>query len=121
MVTRNKEVSGKQPFYQLIQEVSTSLVGAQTEEIGMLVDDCLAKIGEYFQVSQVGLGQWSKAGKILPSLRAWGPRPVSVYLERRAEDEVKRLRNLEQTVATIAARFAHMTLNYGYRLKNMSA
>ncbi len=47
----------------------------------MLVDDCLARIAEYFQASQVGLGQWSKAGKILPSLRAWGPRPVNVYLE----------------------------------------
>ena len=81
MVTRSKEVSGKQPFYQLIQGVSTSLVGAQTEEIAMLVDDCLAKIGEYFQVSQVGLSQWSKEGKILPSLRTWGPRPVNVYLE----------------------------------------
>jgi GAF domain-containing protein len=81
MATRAKKVSGNQRFYQLIHEVTALLVGAKTEEIDILVDDCLGKVGEFFQVSQVGLGQWSKTGKILPSLRAWGPRPVSVYLE----------------------------------------
>ena len=72
MATRVKKVSGNQRFYQLIHEVSASLVGAQVGEIEWVVDNCLSKIGEFFQVSQVGLGQWSKAGKILPSLRAWG-------------------------------------------------
>jgi len=81
MATRAKKFSEDQRFYPLIQEVTALLVGAKTEEIDILVDDCLGKVGEFFQVSQVGPGQWSKAGKILPSLRAWGPRPVSVYLE----------------------------------------
>jgi len=81
MVTGAKKVSGNQRFYQLIHEITALLVGANSEGIDILVDDCLGKVGEFFQVSQVGPGQWSKAGKILPSLRAWGPRPVSVYLE----------------------------------------
>jgi len=81
MATRTKKFSEDQRFYQLIHEVTALLVGARTEEIDILLDDCLRKVGEFFQVSQVGLSQWSKAGKILPSLRAWGPRQVSVYLE----------------------------------------
>jgi len=81
MVTKAKKVSGNQHFYGLIHEVTALLVGAKAEEIDILVDDCLGKVSEFFQVSQVGLGQWSKAGKILPSLRTWGPKPVSVYLE----------------------------------------
>ena len=80
MATRAKKVSGNQHFYQLIHEVTALLVGANAEEIDMVVDDCLGRVAEYFQASQVGLGQWSRAGKILPSLRTWGPKPVGVYL-----------------------------------------
>jgi len=76
---RHAELRAEQ-FYRLLQEVSTRLVGAQSEEIDIAVDDCLAKLGEYFGASQVGLGQWSKSGKILPSLRTWGENPVSDYL-----------------------------------------
>jgi transcriptional regulator with GAF, ATPase, and Fis domain len=68
-------------FYQLIHKTSIQLVNANAGEIDNAVDDCLAKIGEYFHVDQVGLGQWSKAGKILPTLRAWGPKPVGDYLK----------------------------------------
>jgi formate hydrogenlyase transcriptional activator len=70
----------KQQFFRLLQEVSTRLVGARSVEIDIAVDDCLGKLGEYFGASQVGLGQWSKSGKILPSLRTWGEKPVGDYL-----------------------------------------
>jgi len=80
MAKRNNEVDGLQRFYQLLQEVAARLVGAQSGEIDIAVDDCLGKVGKYFGASQVGLGQWSKSGKILPSLRTWGENPVSDYL-----------------------------------------
>jgi hypothetical protein len=57
MATRAMKVSGNQRFYQLIREVVASLDGAQSEDIDMLVDDCLRRVGEYFQASQVGPGQ----------------------------------------------------------------
>ena len=80
MAKRNNEVEGLQTFYHLLQELTTRLVGARSVEIDMAVDDCLGKLGEYFGASQVGLGQWSKSGQILPSLRSWGDKPVTDYL-----------------------------------------
>ncbi len=80
MAKRNSETDRLKSFCRLLQEVTTRLVGAQSAEIDIAVDDCLAKLGEHFHVSQVGLGQWSKSGKILPSLRTWGDKPVSDYL-----------------------------------------
>ncbi len=80
MAKKNNEVAGLQHFYRPLQGVTTRLVGAQAEEIDIAVDDCLAKLGEHFHVGQIGLGQWSKSGKILPSLRTWGENPVSDYL-----------------------------------------
>ncbi len=74
---KSNELSG---FYTLIQEITTKLVSVRGEEINAAVDDCLEQIGEYFHVNQVGLGQWSNSGKILPSLQTWGDRPVSDYL-----------------------------------------
>ncbi len=80
MTEQTEELGKLASFYRLIQEVTARLVGAQAAEIDVAIDDCLAKLGEHFCVSQVGLGQWSKAGKILPSLRAWGDRPATDYL-----------------------------------------
>jgi transcriptional regulator with GAF, ATPase, and Fis domain len=80
MAKRNNEVEGSRPFYRLLQEMTARLVVARSTEIEIAVDDCLGKLGEYFGASQVGLGQWSKSGKILPSLRTWGPKPVGDYL-----------------------------------------
>jgi len=80
MAKQNNEADKLQRFYRLLQEVTTRLVGAQAKEIDLAVDDCLAKFGKHFDVSQVGMGQWSKSGKILPSLRSWGENPVSDYL-----------------------------------------
>jgi len=80
MAKRKNEVEGFQPFYRLLQEMTTRLVGAQSVEIDMAVDDCLEQLGEYFQVSQVGLGQIAKSGEILPSLRSWGDYPVTDYV-----------------------------------------
>jgi len=80
MVTLKNEVGELQRFWRLIHEVTGRLVGALAAELDVAVDDCLAKIGQHFQVSQVGLGQWTKAGEILPALRTWGPNPVGHYL-----------------------------------------
>jgi len=78
-----KKVSRKDAnrFYRLVRETSIQLVNAQAGRIDDAVDECLAKIGKHFHVNQVGLGQWSKEGKILPTLRAWGPKPVGDYLK----------------------------------------
>ena len=67
-------------FYRLLEDVAARLVSAQAEEIDTAVDDCLEKVGRHFHADQVGLGQWSKSGKILPSLRTWGKNPVRDYL-----------------------------------------
>ncbi len=81
MPKRNNDKDDRLPLvYQLLQEVTTRLVGAQSTEIDVAVDDCLAKLGESFNVDQVGLGQWSNTGKILPSLRSWGEKPIADYL-----------------------------------------
>jgi transcriptional regulator with GAF, ATPase, and Fis domain len=80
MMKHQKDKDELLRFYNLIHEVTSRLVGARAVEIDVAVDDCLRKLGEYFQVNQVGLGQWSKSGKILPSLRTWGERPVGKYL-----------------------------------------
>ena len=80
MAEQNNEIGRLHRFYELTHEVSARLVGARAGEIDAAVDDCLAKVGEFFDASQVGLGQWSKTGEILPALRAWGPKPVGDYL-----------------------------------------
>ena len=80
MAERNNEIGRLHRFYELTHEVSARLVGARSGEIDAAVDECLAKVGEYFDASQVGLGQWSISGEILPSLRAWGPKPTGDYL-----------------------------------------
>ena len=73
MTEQAEELSERSRFYHLLQEVTTRLVGAQAAELDAAVDDCLEKLGKHFRVDQVGLGQWSKSGEILPSLRTWGP------------------------------------------------
>jgi len=80
MAERNNEIGGLNRFYELTHEVSARLVGARSGEIDAAIDDCLAKVGEYFGAGQVGLGQWSTSGEILPALHAWGPKPVGDYL-----------------------------------------
>jgi len=80
MATLKNEGSELLRFWRLVHEVTGRLVGAQATELDAAVDDCLRKIGKHFQVSQVGLGQWSKAGQILPALRTWGSKPVSNYM-----------------------------------------
>jgi formate hydrogenlyase transcriptional activator len=72
MNRKNIEVAGLKRFYDLAHDISTVLVGAQAPEIDMVLDDCLRQVGEYFDVNTVGLGQISKAGELLPSLRLWG-------------------------------------------------
>jgi len=81
MKEQTKEHIETSDFNHLIQDIMSQLVGAHTAEINKVVDNCLRIIGEYFQAYQVGLGQWSKAGKILPALRTWGPKPSSDYLK----------------------------------------
>ena len=54
MTEQNKEIGGLHRFYELTHEVSARLVGARSAEIDAAIDDCLAKIGEYFGASQVG-------------------------------------------------------------------
>ncbi len=80
MAKRKNEVGGVQPFFGLVQEISTLLVGARSAEIDAALDDCLAKVGEYFDVSRVGLGQISNSGKLLPALRLWGGDSVPHFL-----------------------------------------
>jgi hypothetical protein len=69
---RENKISGLESFYLLVHEVAARLVGAHATKMDVALDDCLAKVGEYFDVSQVGLGQTSKTGELLPPLRAWG-------------------------------------------------
>ncbi len=80
MTTRKIELASTHDFYKLLHEIMERLVGAQAAEMDKSLDDCLEKVGKFFNVSQVGLGQWSKAGEILPSLRSWGAKPVDDYL-----------------------------------------
>jgi transcriptional regulator with GAF, ATPase, and Fis domain len=80
MAKQNNEVDGFHHFYRLLQEVSTRLVGARSVEIDIAVDDCLGKLGEYFDVSQVSLGQISSSGELLPALRMWGDVRAPIFL-----------------------------------------
>ena len=72
MAKQSNDVSGVQPFLGLVNDVSALLVGARSSEIDEALDDCLAKLGEYFDVQHVALGQISSSGELLPSLRMWG-------------------------------------------------
>jgi len=80
MTKRNNKGDDLGQFYRLIQEISSRLVAAQATEIDTLVDECLEKVGMYFHVSQVALGQWEKSGELLPSLRMWGDIPASIFM-----------------------------------------
>jgi DNA-binding NtrC family response regulator len=80
MTKRNSKGDDLGQFYRLIQEISSRLVAAQAAEIDTLVDECLEKVGMYFNVSQVALGQWEKSGELTPSLRMWGNISASAFL-----------------------------------------
>jgi len=80
MAKRNNEVGIDHPFFGLVRDVSSLLVSARSKEIEKALDDCLAKLGEYFHVHQVALGQISSSGELLPSLRMWGDAPAVNYL-----------------------------------------
>jgi transcriptional regulator with GAF, ATPase, and Fis domain len=80
MAKRNKEIGIDHPFFGLVRDVSSLLVGARSKEIETALDDCLAKLGEYFDAHQVALGQISSSGELLPSLRMWGDAPAIDYL-----------------------------------------
>ena len=81
MAKRNNKVDDLQRFYRLLQDMTARLVGAQAEEIDLAVDDCLARLGEHFDVPQVSLGQIASSGELLPSLRVWGDRPTPEFLD----------------------------------------
>jgi len=72
MAKRNNEIGIGHPFFGLVHDVSSLLVSARSNEIDEALDDCLAKLGEYFDVQHVALGQISSSGELLPSLRMWG-------------------------------------------------
>ena len=72
MAKRNNEIGIGHPFFGLVHDVSSLLVSARSKEIDEALDDCLAKLGEYFDVQHVALGQISSSGELLPSLRMWG-------------------------------------------------
>ena len=80
MAKQSSDVSGVQSFFGLVNDVSAMLVGARSAEIDVALDDCLARLGEYFDAHQVALGQISKSGELLPSLRMWGDAPAVNYL-----------------------------------------
>jgi transcriptional regulator with GAF, ATPase, and Fis domain len=80
MAKRNNEVGVNHPFFGLVRDVSSLLVSARSKEIEKALDDCLAKLGEYFDVQQVALGQISSSGELLPSLRMWGDVPAIDFL-----------------------------------------
>jgi len=80
MAKRNNEVGVDHPFFGLVRDVSSLLVSARSKEIEKTLDDCLAKLGEYFDVHQVALGQISSSGGLLPTLRMWGDAPAINYL-----------------------------------------
>jgi formate hydrogenlyase transcriptional activator len=81
MTKRNNNGDELGQFYQLIQEITSKLVAAQSTDIDALVDECLQKVGMYFHVNQVALGQWEKSGELQPSLHMWGDVPASVFLD----------------------------------------
>jgi transcriptional regulator with GAF, ATPase, and Fis domain len=67
-------------FYRLIHEITSKLVAARASDIDTLVNECLEKVGMYFHVTQVAMGQWEKSGELQPSLRMWGDVPASNFL-----------------------------------------
>ncbi len=75
MNEQTEELSESSRFYRLVQEVTARLVGARGEEIDAAVDDCLARMGVYFGVESVSLGEISKSGELTPALRVWGRLP----------------------------------------------
>jgi formate hydrogenlyase transcriptional activator len=75
MKAQTKKLSEPSRFYRLVHEVTARLVGAQGAEIDTAVDDCLAWMGEYFNVENVSLGGISKSGMLTPALRVWGRLP----------------------------------------------
>jgi formate hydrogenlyase transcriptional activator len=72
MVKQNIKVGPDLRFFRLVNDISALLVGARSNEIEKALDDCLAKLGGYFDAHQVALGQISSSGELLPSLRMWG-------------------------------------------------
>jgi len=80
MAKRNNEIGIDQPFFGLVHDVSSLLVSARSKGIEKALDDCLAKLGEYFDVRQVALGQISSSGQLLRSLRMWGDAPAINFL-----------------------------------------
>ena len=80
MAKQSNDITGIRPFFGLVNDVSALLVGARSAEIDVALDDCLAKLGEYFDAHQVALGQISTSGELLPSLRMWGDAPAVNYL-----------------------------------------
>jgi transcriptional regulator with GAF, ATPase, and Fis domain len=80
MPKRHKAVDGVEHFYDVTHEVTALLAGARSSAINEVLDECLRTVGEHFGADQVGLGQWSTSGEILPALRAWGPKPIGDYL-----------------------------------------
>jgi transcriptional regulator with GAF, ATPase, and Fis domain len=80
MAKRNNEIGIGHPFFGLVHDVSSLLVSARSQEIDEALDDCLAKLGQYFDVHQVALGQISSSGELLSSLHMWGDAPAINYL-----------------------------------------
>ena len=80
MAKQSNDIRGVQPFLGLVNDVSALLVGARSVEIDVALDDCLERLGEYFDVHQVALGQISRSGELLPTLRMWGDAPAVNYL-----------------------------------------
>jgi hypothetical protein len=80
MAKRNNKVGVDHPFFGLVRDVSSLLVSARSGQIDVALDDCLAKLAEYFGVRQVALGQISSSGELLPSLRMWGDAAAIDYL-----------------------------------------
>jgi formate hydrogenlyase transcriptional activator len=80
METRKFELTGANSFYKLLHEISARLVGNRAAELDLALDECLAMVGAYFDVSQAALGQISSSGELLPSLRSWGDTPLSIFL-----------------------------------------
>ena len=57
MTKQNNKVGEFQRFHRLVREISALLVGAKASEIETALDCCLGKVGEYFDVPRVSLGQ----------------------------------------------------------------
>jgi len=66
------EINELRRFYELAHEVSAGFAGARSFEIDAVLDDYLAKIGVFFEVPTVSLGQISSSGELMPALRMWG-------------------------------------------------